>query len=359
MNETCNIFLELLRAGLWGKTPSLEYFPIHATLWNKIYRMACVHTVEGIVYEGCIRLPIDYLPPASLLIKWTVRVDRLENRNRRMNKVIEELNELFTSNGLNVFLMKGQGVAACYNDPLRRVCGDVDFCFTRAHFIEANRLIANKGITVRHQAGFSTFYQWKGIEVEHHYRLLDLHNPFLNGYVKRLQEDEVSRIGSISVKEGKVQLPSPLLMHIQVNAHILKHMLSFGIGLRQLCDSARVCYVYRDIDKEKLKEVYYKVGVFRWMQVLNSVLVAYLGLSSEIPVSLTPQGIVTQRMMEDVLLAGNFGFYDKALMLSVKRKKPWKQIMLRSWAYAPYAFSEAFWFPVMQSYSHVMKWMAR
>lgn len=360
MREPYRMFFALLRAGLWNESPSEGYFPISESSWEQIYRMACVQTVEGIVYDGVMRLPANELPPSPLLIKWTVRVDLLERRNKEMNRVIEELDELFAANGLQPCLMKGQGVAACYANPLHRVCGDVDWYFTRADFSKANCLIAGKGVRIRREAGFSVSYVWKGVSIEHHYRMLDLHNPFLKSYLKHLRTEETVQAGSLCMGNRSVQLPSPLLMHVQVNTHILKHMLAFGIGLRQLCDSARVCYAYHNISENKLEEVYRKAGVFRWMQVLNGVLVTHLGLLPEyLPLSLSAE-LKTDWMMEDVLLAGNFGFYDKRWIKEgskpwVKREKKWWQVGRRFRLHAPYAPLEAFWFPVMQVYSLIKK----
>ena len=363
MCDLCNIFMLLLRAGLWNQIPPIENFPVDEKTWDLIYRMACIHTVEGVVYDGLIRLPIDCLPPTALLIKWTARVDFLEKRNKNMNLAIEELNEFFIANGLNPFLMKGQGVAACYTTPLHRVCGDIDWYFNHTDFIEANKLIIARGIHVKQEAGFSVSYRWKGIEVEHHSRLLDLHNPFLQDYLKGLQADELAKSGFICLNRRNVQLPSPLLMHVLVNVHILKHMLAFGIGLRQLCDSARVYYAYRNIDEKHLEEVYRKAGIYSWIQALNGVLITYLGLPTETLNSLSSTGLITQRMFEDVLQVGNFGFYihwNKMENLSqVKREKAWLQIAKRFKLYAPYALQEACWFPIVQLYSHLVKRTAK
>ena len=361
MCELDRLFLAMLRAGLWNQVPSEECFCISEEEWKQIYRMACAHTVEGIVYDGVMLLPVDSLPSAPLLIQWTAGIDRLERRNENMNRVIEELDELFAANGLYACLMKGQGVAACYANPLHRVCGDVDWYFSHEEFVRAHRLIADKGVPVRSEAGFSVSYVWKGVLVEHHDRLLDLHNPLLYGYLKQLLEEEKVRAGSLPLSDRKVKLPSPLLMHVLVNAHILKHMLAFGIGLRQLCDSARVCYAFHRVNENKLDEVYRKAGVLRWMHMLGGVLVTYLGLPPEyLPFSL-PVRLNIRPMIQDVLSAGNFGFYDKRCNKeetnsTLKREKAWQQVTERFMRYAPYAPCEACWFPVMQVYSHFKKW---
>lgn len=353
------VFFTLLCAGLWERIPSEDYFPINESEWEQIYRIACMQTVEGIVYDGLIRLPVDKLPSTLLLVKWTVRIDYIERKNREMNRIINELEELFTQNNLNPCLMKGQGVAACYVNPLHRVCGDIDWYFTYTDFKKANKLISDRGICIKNEAGFSVSYIWKGVAIEHHYRMFDLHNPLLQGYSKQLVVEEDGKSGFICLEGRNIKIPSPLLMHVQVNAHILKHMLAFGIGLRQLCDSARICYMRHNINRDKLEEIYCRAGIFRWIQLLNNVMVKDLDMPSEcLPFSLD-EGEKADWMMEDILCSGNFGFYDKRWNTKskpwIKREKAWKQVGRRLYRYAPYAFSEAFWFPVMQLYSYIKR----
>ena len=356
-------FLALLRAGLWGEKPSFgNQLAPHE--WERIYRLACMQTVEGIVYDGVMRLPAECLPPAPLLIKWTARVDILERRNSEMNGTVEELDELFAANGLQPCLMKGQGLAACYANPLHRVCGDTDWYFTRADYQKANRLIAGMGVRVKRDTSSSSSYLWKGVQVEHHSRFIDLHNPFIQRNLGCLQTEEEELAGALRLQRRVVKLPSPLLMHVQVNTHILKHMLAFGIGLRQLCDSARVCYAYHDICESKLEEVYGRAGILRWMQALHGLLITHLGLPPEyLPLSL-PASPDSDRMLEEVLRTGNFGFYDKRWCKAggkpwVKRERVWQQVAYRFWFNMPYAPMEAFWFPVMQTCSRIRKMIIR
>lgn len=84
---------------------------------------------------------------------------------------------------------------------------------------------------------------------------------------------------SFLIREVSILKCSPLLNHLCVNAHILKHLLMFGIGLRQICDSARICKAYYGrVDGQKLQKAYKKVGLYSWMQQFNHLLVSDLGM---------------------------------------------------------------------------------
>lgn len=55
------------------------------------------------------------------------RTVQLEQRNQAMNYFIGVTVEKMRESGIYTLLVKGQGVAQCYERPLWRSCGDVDF----------------------------------------------------------------------------------------------------------------------------------------------------------------------------------------------------------------------------------------
>ena len=47
------LFLLLLRQGMWGKQEELPAcFPLHPLDWQAIYAMSIKQTVQGIIYDG-------------------------------------------------------------------------------------------------------------------------------------------------------------------------------------------------------------------------------------------------------------------------------------------------------------------
>jgi hypothetical protein len=366
LNVACQSFFALLRAGLWNRPPQCDCFPLSPDAWKQVYMLARKQTVEGIIYDGIAQLPNHHFPPRDLLLKWVVAIDAIEERNKRMNKVIGELYELFTKNNITAFLMKGQGVAACYENPLHRICGDIDWSFPdKENFVRAYRLMEKKKANIERQAGFSACYVRRGFVVEHHRYLPDISNPLLSRYLRRIQKQENNHSAYLDMDAGKVMLVSPVLTHLSVNTHILKHLLAFGISIRQLCDSARVCYTYHgQNESESLKKVYKKLGIYPWIQMLNNLLVNYLGMPEDyLPFPLIPKQNA-DKMMKDILQGGSFGFYGGTISKEtdepqVQRRHVWLHLLIRFSRYARYAPYEACWFPVMHTYSHIKKWFVR
>ncbi len=355
-------FLALLKAGLWGKSINDEIFPLDEDTWKQIYLLARRQTVEGILFDGMMLLPRTCLPPMPLLMKWTAEIDRVESMNRQMNKVVGNLATLFADHKITAVLLKGQGIASCYDNPLHRICGDADWCFPeKGEWGKAYKLIADTGVTIKRQAGFSMTYKWKGCLIEHHKRVLDVHNPFLHTYLHSFFEENYCQE---LVLDGKVvNILSPLLTHLSVNTHILKHMLAFGIGIRQLCDTASVYrHYYGEVDGAELEKIYRKMGIYRWIQVLNALLVGYLGMPADfLPFPLSGDEDA-EWMIEDVLQVGNFGFYDKrfgskSMNTGTRRQNAIGSLFHHFKMNVCYAPAEACWFPLMQACSHVSNFL--
>ena len=359
-------FFTLLKAGLWNREPECEFFPLSQEKWERIYILASKQTVEGIVYDGIMRLPEHYFPPRDVLLKWVVTVDFIEKKNNRMNTVIAELNELFTKNRITAYLTKGQGVAVCYDNPLHRSCGDIDWSFPdKENYELACRLVQQRNIKVEKQAGFSSDYMWKDFVIEHHRHLLDISNPLISNYLRRLQQQEHAHSIELEMNGQKVLLPSPILTHLSVNSHILRHLLAFGIGIRQLCDSARICAAYHQRpDMQSLQKIYRKAGIYHWIQLLHSILVNDLGMPAVyLPFPLKPQQNADW-MMKDVMRSGSFGFYGGLFSKGtdkpqLHRKHVWLHLSVRFFRYVRYAPGEACWFPLMHTYSHLKNRIAK
>lgn len=273
-------FFILLRAGLWEtEIENFSSFPLSSSSWEMIYRMSISQTVTGVVYRGICFLPDEMLPPDYILFRWIAQVDSIQRRNQRMNTITNELSSLFVQQGLSVVLKKGQGIASIYEDPSLRESGDIDFYFPRKQEkVKADIFIKQLGIQLNKGSDGSLHYVWKDVIVEHHSRLIDLYNPFVQGYLEKLENE--FGFTHLTMSQN-IQVPSPLVNLLLLNAHILKHALGLGIGLRQLCDMARAYYTWYDSKNEEvLTEIYQKTGLSKWSNLLHGALVDYLGVSS-------------------------------------------------------------------------------
>ena len=351
MKRTQAALLTLLRSGLWEKEiDELSCFPLSADEWEDTYLLSKKQSVTGIVFRGLQFLPDALLPPEALLLRWTATTDQIERRNREMNLAVSELYDLFRACGLEPVLQKGQGVALYYESPLLRECGDIDLYFKGSHaFKAAESCLREKKIQVEKRPDNSLLYLWKGIEVEQHRHLLDLHNPFLKGYADRIEMQKGYSSTRISEEtDVTVSVASPLLCLLMLDLHILKHALGRGIGLRQFCDMARACYKLKnELSDEEMRSVCRKFGLGNWNPLLRAFLKDILGLPEQyLPYAETTRD--ARPLLEIVWQGGNFGLHRQGY--TAEDAPAWKRKALTARTFctnlsfaARYAPKEAFW----------------
>ena len=124
MNLYEDVFLELLRAGMWGKKPSV---PQGFDQWGGILKLAKSQSVLGVVAQVMLsdedvsaQIPQDV---KDRLKKFVMRNMLTHNLlNNTLIKVVSTLRE----DGVESVLLKGQGLARNYPQPELRQCGDID-----------------------------------------------------------------------------------------------------------------------------------------------------------------------------------------------------------------------------------------
>jgi len=357
-------FLILLRMGLWEERHiAIPYFPLSNAEWSLVYEMSVAQTVEGVVYDGLLLLPQEYLPPYTILLRWTAKIDGVERYNKKMRQNLGVLATGLSKNNIEFILLKGLGLAENYNKPLLRVSGDVDLYFpTQNDYQQANKLLKSKGFLIEKGDHNSVYYNFNTIQVEHHTKMIDVFNPFCQKFIKTFLIKEQEKANQLDLDGVKISIPSYILNQVQTNAHILKHYLGFGVGLRQFCDVARLCHLKDpNFDGEELRSVYRKLGLSKWMNVIHNFLVNELGLHrSKLPYAIEKY-YDTKLILQDVLNSGNFGFHDvrydkgdrEISKPNYQRNYVIKRIMPHILKLIQLAPNEVFWYPVHKVYTKI------
>ncbi len=352
-----NIFFQLLRIGLWGEGKLSLTKPLSDDDWNSILKYASNQTIEGIIYDSFAFLHEDQLPPIAIRLKWAVRVDQIERHNVKMNAVIAEQFTLFTQNGIRAILQKGRAVASYYRMPNHRISGDIDWCFEDDDYSKARNFLKERDVNFKYTPDFSLGYDWNEVHVEHHMRKFDFYNPFKKKYLNKLLEKYQTQQETLVIDGISIRLLAPELQILQVNIHILKHLITYGISLRQFCDSARLYYsILPNIDGQALHAIYKKTGMLKWTHLLHKLLVDYIGLPQNAIPFPYPKDTRVDWMLDEVWYSGNFGFNDERFEQGEKSKffcrpdsakRLWKNFK----KYVKYSPQEAIAFPILHAYS--------
>lgn len=333
--------LLLLRQGLWGKKEdAFSLFPLTPEEWRQLYASAKKQTVEGVVYDGISLLELPNYPPRFLLIQWTAEIDLLERRNRAQNAMLEALRQQFNGETAPMFcLLKGQGIAALYLNPLHRVCGDLDLWFDGAEAAErANRHMESLGVKVNRGMNQDADYTLNGIVIEHHSRLIELHNPLLKKEIKDWERKAFA---------ASTEVPHPVANHLLLSTHILKHLINEGIGLRQLCDAAVAQHaLHEQTDGEELERLCRRWHILKGTRLLYAFLVKYVGLpETDLPFPAKGDADV---LLDEIWECGNFGHQDcrygeRPTGKWQSKRHTWRIVSRKFPLTLRYAAGETFW----------------
>jgi len=346
-NQTTAAFFCLLRAGLWERDiDDKSVFPLSRSQWEDLFRTSIAQTVTGVVYRGICQLHEDLFPEDRIMMRWTVSIDRIERNSMIMSNGIAALAELLQTLEIKPILLKGHSVASFYEHPQLRECGDIDLFFTSKDEERRTReALKERGLRIDKQPDGSYSYQWMNIEVEHHPALFDISNPKLRGYLEELTSGDKFQEFHIA----GILAPAPIQMLLLLNAHLLKHLMGHGIGLRQFCDIARAYHALNGkYDKNRLVDVYKRTGILRWSKQLHTFLTENLGLdTSDLPF-IEKDGRTSPTLLKIVMDGGNFG--KAGTTRGEDTQKLWKRKMhtfssfLKHSCFSmKYAPSETFW----------------
>ena len=288
-----NAFFALVRAGLWADTESTDIMAQEFTEsvdWGEVYRLANEQSVLGLVLAGIDWLKVHdtrFTVLQDLLLQWIGEVQMLEQQNKAMNDFIEKIVEKMQTAGIYTLLVKGQGVAQCYEKPQWRVCGDVDFYLSNDNYKQAKEFLLPLAQSVEPEGEYQ-----KHLNMTIDSWVIELHGSMRCGLSKRMDKvidaihHEIFYEGYVrSWQNGHTQvfLPSAGNDVIIVFTHFLKHFFKGGIGLRQICDWCRLLWTYRDsIDYKKLKKRLASAGLMSEWKAFGAFAVEYLGLPTEV-----------------------------------------------------------------------------
>ena len=305
-------FFTLVRAGLWDKEIKLSS---HGDVdYDQILQIADEQAVDGLVAAGLEHVK-DIVVPQEVVLQFVGGALQIEQQNLVMNKFVASLIEKLRNAGIYTLLLKGQGIAQCYEKPLWRSSGDVDLFLSDDNYEKAKRFLIplassvdDEGLKNKHLAltidGFTvelhgTLYSGLSIRID---RVLDeiKNDTFYGGNVR-------------SWLNGNMQV---FLLGINsdifyVFTHILQHFYKGGIGIRQICDWCRLLWCYRsELDVRVLESRIKQMGLMTEWKAFGAFAVEYLGM----PVEAMPFYSIdakwkrkADRICSFILEVGNFG----------------------------------------------------
>lgn len=287
-------FLALVRAGLWEQAN----FNLNDNLnlddkvdWEKVFQLAEEQSVIGVALAGIEKTNTNLTDntnklPQELLLQWIGEVQILEQQNKEMNQFIAELIEKLREADIYTLLVKGQGIAQCYEKPLWRACGDVDLFLSDDNYKRAKELLVPIASDVEKE-----YAREKHLGMTIDGIVVELHGTLRIGLSSRIEKG-LDEIKKAVFYEGKVRswmngstlvfLPNADEDVVYVFTHMLQHFYKEGLGLRQVCDWCRILYRYRsELDLQLLESRIKRMGLLSEWKAFGAFAVYYLGMPSK------------------------------------------------------------------------------
>lgn len=241
------VFYRILRAGLWDDEIRPEDFTVSKEVANEVMEMGRLQQVAGMMMEGMNRWCIDLGEDND---RWMRMYVNIEKTNRKIDGLAQRIVNDLRNEGTNAEVFKGGSVAKWYRNPMARTYGDIDVVATK-NFGRIEEVLKRKNLKYRREHN-DIVCKVEGIMVEFHpmreYAFRDKDNDMLQALVRDFPESKEVYMACLIV-------------------HLRRHMLTYGVGMKQVCDVA-VMLRYAELDMDFLSEIIRKLHMERFCAAL-------------------------------------------------------------------------------------------
>jgi len=311
-NNNIAAFFALLRAGLWEK--EVQLLPYGEVDFSTALDLAEEQSVVGLLAAG-IEHVIDAKPQKKDVLQFIGRTVQLEQKNQAMNYFISLTVEKMRDADIYTLLVKGQGVAQCYERPLWRACGDVDFFLSEDNYEKAKVFLTPLASEVE-----TEFKGSKHLGMTIDPWVVELHGSLRMGLPRRINDvlDGIQRetfcggnVRSWDNDGTQVFMLGKENDVVYVFAHFFNHFYKGGLGLRQICDWCRLLWTFREtLDVKKVEMMVKQMGLVSEWKAFGAFAVEYLGMeATAMPMyDAASKWSKKASMIKDfVMTVGNFG----------------------------------------------------
>lgn len=348
------LLIELLQMAV-GARGALSKRPSEM-VWKMLFHRCQMQTVTAFAFPALDQLSqAGQKAPVGLVCEWLALSEQVKTQNELMNREAARLTKLFEDAGHRTAILKGQANARLYPDKMSRQPGDIDIWVSggKEKVIEtARRLGLLKGDIAKYSFDGDTTVSRHhihlsknehGIDVEVHFLPSSgNYNPFTNRRLQAFLEAEIQQENEL-VAEG-FRVPSLAFALVMQLAHIQRHLVSGGIGMRQIMDYYYLLKSDQNgqrvdvVDKLKRFGLKHIAGAMMW------VLHEKFGLEADFLISPKDERR-GQMLLQQIMDGGNFGRFhpdrQHGLGRRILAKHQHRLKMFR------FDFSEAFWIELM------------
>ena len=243
-----NLFYDIINAGLWGDEGLSKGFSFSEHEADVLFEMGLLQAVGGLMVTG---MDVRGVAIGSRKKeRWISTLLHIEEKNRKIESLAERIVSSLNAEGMKTEVFKGISVAKWYRNPMVRSYGDIDVVISEG-FEKITDILDKKRIPFRrdHQ---DIVCRIEDIDVEFHPQREYVYCPKDNRTLQQLVMDYPD---------------SPEVYLACIIVHLRRHMLTYGVGMKQICDVAAMLR-NAELDMDFMAEVIDRLHMARFCSAL-------------------------------------------------------------------------------------------
>ena len=345
--DITDLFFALVRCGI-GKENSLPYSPTPEK-WRNLFEMAKKQTLIGITFAGIEKLPSEQRPPKDIILQWYTVSESIKSTNADLNKKVTAISQKFKAEGFNNCILKGQGIARLYPNPLLRTPGDIDIWLEGEDkkIISYVKSIIPACSPTYHHIDFPVT---NDVDIEIHYRPSWMCNPITDKRIQQFYTAQANELFTCAAETEDFPVPGIAFNRIFILHHIYRHLFSEGIGVRQVLD---YYFVMQQVMTKDEKTVYInqlkEFRLYKFASAITYVMQRMFAFDDTHAV-VKPNKKEGEFLLHEIMTAGNFGIYDPRYTSTVHGLNfaHISNIARRSFTLFTHYPAETFWTPMFK-----------
>ena len=308
MTKEQEINLQVLAYGL-NTESSVSPPKVDAVDWYQFYHFCESQAIISIGLQCLDKLKKDcgsnLIIPQELLFRWIGDSEQIKFKNQLLNKRTQGLTEYFKEKGKRCCILKGQGNALMYPDPLFRTPGDLDVWLegSKKEIVAfVHRDYPQSNVEYHHMQ----YPLFDDVEVEVHYYPSFCYNKWYN--YKLLKFFRESSDAQFSNRNSEAYSSPTVVFNLVFQlSHMMRHFFTQGIGLRHAID-----YFYllkQELTKQQKEETVTTMkhcGMYKFFRAMMWIEKEVLLLNMNTDIA-EPHERAGKMVLREMLRGGNFG----------------------------------------------------
>lgn len=261
--------------------------------WKEIYELGQSQQLIGIIGQCVKMLPAQDQPKSSVLKVFSQIVGKTISYNDEKTQAQKELQNFFESNSIDYLFVKGESVSKFYPIPDLRLSSDIDVIVREDKFDEVVSLIKKTDYKIVADVT-------KTFEIE------------INGYAVEIHRDSdvfgryFDNIFDKCDNEGCRYWLNPYDNLMYVILHLVKHLSSYGAGLKMLMDIDVCIRSIDNFDVDYFLDECEKAGVRKCTEILFAICKLWFATPVDIDVIISDE--MLGALEKTFLRGGVYGF---------------------------------------------------